>query len=204
MTAAVARSRPLLGNKSLRLYDRIRFTSLSCRNASSTANVVFLRHGQSLWNKIPTFSGWCDVPLTEHGVEQATEAGLLLRQRGLEFDIAYTSRLQRARITCETVIKALAAPGEIPMVSAWQLNERHYGKLQGRAKDDPTLIAKYGETQITRWRREFNARPPAMDESHPYFEPPPAPLTGKPLSNSDISVRSMPQQILFRRLPKNP
>jgi 2,3-bisphosphoglycerate-dependent phosphoglycerate mutase len=170
----------LLG-RSAKTSDRIRkrYFHPSENDHGNTATVVFLRHGQSLWNKIPTFSGWCDVPLTEHGVEQAKEAGTLLRQRGFNFDIAYTSRLQRARITCETAIEALEPPLEIPVVTAWQLNERHYGKLQGRAKDDPSLFAEHGKDQIQRWRREFHATPPAMDESHPYYEPSPAPLTGK-------------------------
>ena len=185
MAALVAYSTTLLRKYTWRIPKQSgprTFTSRTLGHTNeSTGKVVFLRHGQSLWNKIPTFSGWCDVPLTDHGVEQAKEAGKLLRQRGFSFDIAYTSRLQRARITCETVVEALEAPNSIPMVSAWQLNERHYGKLQGRAKDDPSLIAEYGEAQITQWRREFQAKPPQIDKSHPYYEPPPAPLTGKPL-----------------------
>lgn len=164
----------------------------SRKTKSDTAKVVFLRHGQSLWNKIPTFSGWCDVPLTEHGIEQAREAGLLLNQRDFHFDIAYTSRLQRASITCETVVDTLGASNDTPIVSAWQLNERHYGSLQGRAKDDPALIAKYGEEQIKRWRREFYAAPPPLDESHPYFEPPPAPLTGKTFEHKPCCVIVLP------------
>lgn len=155
------------------------FTTNGSSSSEESASVVFLRHGQSLWNKIPTFSGWCDVPLTSHGVEQAREAGKLLSERDFDFDIAYTSKLQRARITCETAIEAIGS--DIPMITAWQLNERHYGKLQGRAKKDPALFAEYGEEQLVAWRREFYDKPPAMDESHPYFEPEPAPRTGKSL-----------------------
>lgn len=143
------------------------------------ASVVFVRHGQSLWNKIPTFSGWCDVPLTQYGIEQAQEAGALLKQKGYHFEIAYTSRLQRAQRTCETILEELDEDGEIDMIPAWQLNERHYGSLQGRAKDDPNLLSQYGEETIRTWRREFHSRPPAMSMSHPYYEPPPAPLTGE-------------------------
>lgn len=162
---------------------RKRFSQSSESANGNIASVVFLRHGQSLWNKIPTFSGWCDVPLTEHGIEQAKEAGTLLRERGFNFDIAYTSQLQRAKITCETAIEATESEHAIPVIAAWQLNERHYGILQGRAKDDPVLIGDHGHDQITRWRREFYATPPPMDEGHPYYEPPPAPLTGKLLEH---------------------
>ncbi len=62
---------------------------------------------------------------------------------------------------------------------AWKLNERHYGILQGRAKKDPELFARYGEEQLVAWRREFGASPPPMNSSHPYYQPPPAPCTGE-------------------------
>ena len=155
--------------------ERQRF--FSSETSPEVATVVFVRHGQSIWNKIPTFTGWCDVPLTEHGVDQAEDAGRLLRERGFSFDVAYSSELRRAKQSCEAVIAEIGQ--EIPMKTSWKLNERHYGKLQGRAKDDPCLTKKYGKDQLVSWRREFFAAPPPMDESHPYYEPPPAPLTGK-------------------------
>ena len=147
------------------------------KSSKKRGSLVLLRHGQSLWNKIPTFTGWCDVPLTPRGVKQAHEAGKLLNKRGFKFDVAFTSQLQRAIETCEEVLKE--ADPDVTIQKAWQLNERHYGALQGRAKRDPELFKKYGEANLTAWRREFHATPPPMDSSHPYFQPPPAPVTGK-------------------------
>lgn len=155
------------------LLPQRRFSSES----SGAATVVFIRHGQSTWNKIPTFTGWCDVPLTDHGVDQAKEAGTLLRERGYGIDVAYSSELKRAKISCEAVIEGMEQ--NIPIETSWKLNERHYGVLQGRAKDDPSLVKEYGEAQLVSWRREFLATPPPMNETHPYYEPPPAPRTGK-------------------------
>ena len=145
----------------------------SRREASS---VVLLRHGQSIWNKIPTFSGWCDVPLTPQGIAEAQGAGQLLSDRGYTFDVAFTSELQRAGETCREALQVLDP--SVPIVENWQLNERHYGALQGRSKRDPQLKAQYGSEQLKAWRREFHAAPPAMETSHPYYQNPPAPSTG--------------------------
>lgn len=147
--------------------------------------LVLLRHGQSIWNKIPTFTGWCDVPLTMQGMAQAQAAGQLLKDRNFTFDVAYTSELKRAIQTCEMSVGVLAGsrpgPGErnISIIKSIALNERHYGALQGRAKNDPALIAEFGNEQLRAFRREFYSTPPPMDENHPYYQPSPAPRTGR-------------------------
>jgi 2,3-bisphosphoglycerate-dependent phosphoglycerate mutase len=157
-------------------------------NNTAVATLVLLRHGQSTWNEAPAiFSGWCDPPLTQRGLAEATEAGRLLRSRGfLHFDKVYTSNLQRAVKTCELVLEAVVSDtkNKKPMVitnRAWQLNERHYGALQGLYKDDPALLEKYGKEQLLSWRRDFLAAPPPIldaDESqNAYYQPPPAPRT---------------------------
>jgi bisphosphoglycerate-dependent phosphoglycerate mutase family 1 len=146
-----------------------------CRREASSS-VVLLRHGQSTWNKIPTFSGWCDVPLTPQGITEAQGAGKLLFDRGYTFDVAFTSELQRAGKTCQMALQVLDP--SVPVVENWQLNERHYGALQGRSKNCPQLRAQYGLEQLKAWRREFHAAPPPMETSHPYYQIPPAPSTG--------------------------
>jgi 2,3-bisphosphoglycerate-dependent phosphoglycerate mutase len=161
-----ANSRRKISNKAEKSHDVDRKSTL-----------VLLRHGQSTWNKIPTFTGWCDVALTPEGESEAKEAGELLRDRGYRFDIAFTSELQRARQTCYMALEGLG--GSLPVVEAWQLNERHYGALQGRAKDDPALFADFGEDQLSSWRRDFDSTPPPMLPNHPYFQDPPAPVTGE-------------------------
>ena len=95
--------------------------------------VVLLRHGESVWNKENRFTGWTDVPLSEKGIEEAREAGRLLREGGFTFDIAYTSVLKRAIKTLWIVLEEMDLMW-IPVVGSWRLNERHYGALQGLNK----------------------------------------------------------------------
>lgn len=126
--------------------------------------------------------GWCDVPLTKRGESEARAAGLLLAERGYRtFDAAFTSELDRARRTCEIALEAADATGResetVFVHASWKLNERHYGALQGRRKDDPDLVRTYGKETIARWRRGFDAAPPAMTIGHRHWRPAPAPLT---------------------------
>mmetsp|Transcript_42198 Transcript_42198/g.82803 ORF Transcript_42198/g.82803 Transcript_42198/m.82803 type:complete len:371 (-) Transcript_42198:36-1148(-) len=153
------------------------FSTMKSSNDKMLASLVLLRHGQSTWNANPTFTGWCDAPLTERGISEAKASGKLLKDRGfVEFDVAYTSTLQRAVSTCQLALDNANSSGT-PVEKAWQLNERHYGALQGFRKDDPDIEAKYGIENLKSWRRNFSAAPPPMDEDHKYFQPPPAPLT---------------------------
>ncbi len=97
--------------------------------------IVLVRHGESVWNKENRFTGWTDVPLSDKGVQEAREAGRLLREGGFTFDIAYTSVLKRAIKTLWTVLEEMDLMW-IPVVSSWRLNERHYGALQGLNKSE--------------------------------------------------------------------
>ena len=96
---------------------------------SPPSTVVLLRHGQSLWNKIPTFTGWCDVPLTDLGIEQAEGAARLMKERGLNFDLVYSSELKRAYKSAEVVLETMNDPlssRRIEPKKVWELNERQY------------------------------------------------------------------------------
>lgn len=133
--------------------------------------LVLLRHGQSTWNKENRFTGWTDVPLSEQGREEARQAGRILKKEGYTFDIAFTSVLKRAIDTLTIALKEMRHP-EIPTVYAWQLNERHYGALQGLNKAE--MAAKYGEAQVKLWRRSYAVQPPALekgDRRHPSHDP---------------------------------
>ena len=130
--------------------------------------------------------------MTPEGLAEAEEAGKLMLDREMGFDIAFTSMLSRAQDTCYATLEAMNLESKVPVVQAWQLNERHYGFLQGRAKDDPALIKEYGEDQLLSWRRDFNVAPPAMEANHPYFQHPPAPLTGRSLFTSNVVLRFRP------------
>ncbi len=143
--------------------------------------LVLVRHGQSTWNLENRFTGWTDVGLTELGREEAHEAGKLLREGGYVFDVAYTSVLRRAIQTLWIVLEELNLEW-IPVTNAWQLNERHYGALQGLNKAE--TAEKFGEAQVKIWRRSYDIPPPALeldDERHPRFDPRYASLTPEQL-----------------------
>jgi len=132
--------------------------------------LVFLRHGQSTWNLENRFTGWTDVGLTEQGTAEAHRAGTLLREGGYAFDSAVTSVLRRAVKTLWIVLEEMGLEW-IPVVNAWQLNERHYGALQGLNKAE--MAEKFGEAQVKVWRRSYDVPPPALestDERHPRFD----------------------------------
>jgi len=126
--------------------------------------LVLLRHGESLWNKENRFTGWTDVDLSERGVQEAKEAGRLLKQEGFVFDIAYTSVLRRAVKTLWLALEELDLMW-IPVEHSWRLNERHYGALQGLNKAETT--AQYGEHQVKIWRRSYDTPPPALEIADP-------------------------------------
>ena len=133
--------------------------------------LVLLRHGQSTWNRENRFTGWTDVPLSEQGKEEARQAGRILKQEGYAFDIAFTSVLKRAIDTLSLAMEEMHHP-RIPITYAWQLNERHYGALQGLNKAE--MAAKYGEQQVKLWRRSYAVQPPALEKSdtrHPSHDP---------------------------------
>jgi 2,3-bisphosphoglycerate-dependent phosphoglycerate mutase len=125
-----------------------------------------MRHGESVWNQENKFTGWCDVPLSAKGVEEAAEGGQILNDAGFKFDVAYTSYLKRAINTMNHTLEATDCLW-IPTIKAWQLNERHYGGLQGL--DKQATVAKYGKEQVLVWRRSFDIPPPDIDVSSEHF-----------------------------------
>ncbi|MFN0064657.1 MAG: 2,3-bisphosphoglycerate-dependent phosphoglycerate mutase [Chlamydiales bacterium] len=144
------------------------------------SRLILLRHGKSEWNKKNIFTGWVDIPLSPEGIEEAQQAGKLMSH--VPIDLIYTSTLVRAM---QTLMIAMAyhdtdkvpavchKQGEahhewygfpegcemIPVVQAWQLNERMYGDLQGKNKQQTR--EEYGDEQVKIWRRSFATPPPA-------------------------------------------
>lgn len=132
--------------------------------------LVLVRHGESVWNKKNLFTGWTDVDLSIKGIHEAQEAGRLLKNKEMDFQIAFTSVLKRAVHTLEYILKETNE--SVPVVKAYELNERHYGALQGLNKE--AMALKYGEEQVQLWRRSFATRPPMlteMDERNPKKDP---------------------------------
>ncbi len=133
-----------------------------------TMQLVIVRHGESEWNLKNLFTGWTDVDLTETGHEEAKAGGRALREAGFDFDVCYTSLLKRAIHTLGHVLDEMDR-NWLPVTKAWELNERHYGDLQGKNKAE--VLQQFGEEQFTIWRRSYDVRPPALtpgDERDPH------------------------------------
>ena len=118
--------------------------------------IVLMRHGESTWNLDNRFTGWTDVDLTEKGCTEARQAGVLLKEAGLSFDLAYTSVLTRAIRTLWLTLDEMDLMW-VPIINDWRLNERHYGALQGLNKAE--TAAKYGDDQVLVWRRSYDTPP---------------------------------------------
>ena len=132
--------------------------------------LTLLRHGESQWNLENKFTGWTDVDLTKKGIKEAKLAAKLLIKEGITFDLVYTSVLKRSIRTMEICLKEMGL-SNIPKISDWRLNERHYGSLQGLNKSE--TAKKYGNDKVLIWRRSFETAPPSLnlnDKRHPKFD----------------------------------
>ena len=156
--------------------------------------LILCRHGESEWNLENRFTGWADVGLSPKGEQEAKDAGLTLKHEQLSFDLAYTSVLKRATRTLWIMLEEMSLTW-IPVINAWELNERHYGALQGLNKSQ--VAAEYGEEQVQIWRRSYDTPPPPLnndDERHPRFEIRYAGVSDLPASESlkDTLLRVKP------------
>lgn len=158
--------------------------------------VILLRHGESTGNAADEFTGWRDVPLTQRGRAEASNAGQLLSRHGIRPDTVHTSVLARAIDTATLVLAQLDFSSQ-PRRASWRLNERHYGALQGRLKAD--VRAEVGHDTYLRWRRSYTGTPPPLavsDPAHPardqlYAAIPPDALPGTE-SLADVTRRLLP------------
>ena len=142
--------------------------------------LVLLRHGQSQWNLENRFTGWKDVPLTEKGIEEAKNAGQLIKKNNIKFDKIFSSVLQRANKTAEIAMKEaemkhLFNNNQLNYTKDQRLNERDYGDLVGLNKAE--TADKFGKEQVHIWRRSYDISPPngeslkdVVNRVSPYFE----------------------------------
>ncbi len=158
--------------------------------------VVLLRHGESKWNKENRFTGWTDVDLSEQGIKEAKNAGIILKEEGYAFDLAFTSVLKRAIRTLWLTLDELDLMW-IPVERSWRLNERHYGALQGLNKAE--TAAKYGDEQVHIWRRSYDTQPPALettDNRYPGNDP-----RYKDLTKSELPLTECLKDTVARFVP---
>jgi len=119
-------------------------------------NLILIRHGQSEWNALNQFTGWKDPGLTSKGVEEARNAGKIINNLKINFDLVFTSALIRAQNTAEIILKEINQP--LSTIKNQALNERNYGDLAGLNKDDARK--RWGDEQVHIWRRSFDIPPP--------------------------------------------
>ncbi|KAL7473408.1 hypothetical protein ACHAXS_013855, partial [Conticribra weissflogii] len=145
--------------------------SLAAFQTADKHTLVLVRHGESTWNLENKFTGWVDVPLSPKGHEEVIEAGKLIKESGIVPNVAFTSLQKRAIRTLWHILEETDLMW-IPTTKAWQLNERHYGGLQGLDKQQ--TVDKHGKDQVLIWRRSYDIPPPTVDRSsehHPSNDP---------------------------------
>ena len=119
-------------------------------------NLILIRHGQSEWNALNQFTGWKDPNLTAKGIEEARNAGMIINNLNINFDLVFTSALKRAQNTAEIILKEINQP--LSTIKNQALNERNYGDLAGLNKDDARK--RWGDEQVHIWRRSYDIPPP--------------------------------------------
>ena len=119
-------------------------------------NLILIRHGQSEWNALNQFTGWKDPDLTAKGIEEAHNAGRIINNLKINFDLVFTSALIRAQNTAEIILKEINQP--LSTIKNQALNERNYGDLAGLNKDDARK--RWGDEQVHIWRRSYDIPPP--------------------------------------------
>jgi len=132
--------------------------------------LILVRHGQSEWNLSNQFTGWTDVDLTPQGVEEAKQAGRILREAGMDIRYTYTSYLKRAIKTLNYILEEMDRMW-LPVEKTWRLNEKHYGMLQGQNKQE--AVERFGKEQVMLWRRSYDVAPapiPDDDPRHPKYD----------------------------------
>ena len=152
--------------------------------------LVLLRHGQSQWNLENRFTGWKDAPLTEKGINEANNAGHLLKKHNIKIDKVFSSVLERANKTAEIAIKAsdienLHKDGKLIYEKDQKLNERDYGDLTGLNKQE--TAEKFGEEQVHKWRRGYSDQPP----------------NGESLEDVVARVRTYFDEVIFKEIQNN-
>ena len=158
--------------------------------------LILLRHGQSVWNQKNLFTGWVDITLSQRGIQEALAAGEIIKN--LPIDYIFTSTLVRSLMTAllamtnhlsqkipyivheerpdmSRIYSEKEAQQMIPLFQSSALNERMYGELQGKNKQE--VAKQFGEEQVKLWRRSYRIAPPQGESlfdtgqrTLPYFQ----------------------------------
>lgn len=116
------------------------------------AYLALVRHGQSEYNLKGLWTGFTNVELTQTGREEARHAGKLLKEKGVQFSVGYTSSLIRAQQTIDEMCKTLNI--SIPIHKSDALNEKNYGDYTGKNKWEVKELV--GEKEFLKIRRSWD------------------------------------------------
>ncbi len=126
--------------------------------------LIIIRHGQSTWNAENRFTGWVDVDLSKKGIKEAEEAGKLIKELNMDFEVYFTSYLKRAIDTLEIILKILGK--DKAYIKSHALNERHYGSFTAKIKSK--IKEELGETEFLKYRRSWDVAPPSLNRGEKY------------------------------------
>ncbi|KAM9090980.1 bisphosphoglycerate mutase-like isoform 2-T2 [Megaptera novaeangliae] len=115
----------------------------------SKYKLIMLRHGEGAWNKENRFCSWVDQKLNSEGMQEARNCGKQLKALNFEFDLVFTSILNRSIHTAWLILEELRQEW-VPVESSWRLNERHYGALIGLNREQMAL--NHGEEQVSQMK----------------------------------------------------
>ncbi|MGF6969107.1 putative phosphoglycerate mutase [Paraburkholderia sp. WC7.3g] len=130
-----------------------------------TTQILFIRHGETDWNRIKRIQGHIDIPLATTGVAQAKRLAQRLAdeaKQGARLDAIYSSDLQRAQQTAQPIGEALG----LPLQSRENLRERSYGAFQGHDSDE---IALRFPGEYAQWQTRDPGFAPPEGESQRVF-----------------------------------
>ena len=128
--------------------------------------ILFIRHGETDWNRIRRIQGHIDIPLAESGVAQAQQLGARLAQEvqsGARLDAIWSSDLLRAQQTAQPIAAALGLPVQL----TGGLRERNYGAFQGHDSDE---IAERFPDEYAHWQtRDPGFAPPEGESQREFY-----------------------------------
>lgn len=119
---------------------------------------MMMRHGESIWNKNSTFTGWTDIYLTQNGKMEAYNASQKIKNLNIKPTLIHTSSLYRAINTSEIINKEF----NVPIYKSWRLNEKHYGSIEGLSRN--YIRSKFGKEYTEKMRSDFYMFPPLVDK----------------------------------------
>ncbi|MGK0289797.1 MAG: putative phosphoglycerate mutase [bacterium] len=132
-----------------------------------STKLIFVRHGETLWNEEERIQGHADSDLNEVGLAQAVKIGNRFKDE--DFDVIFSSDLKRAQMTAKQITQHTKHKLQLEP----RFRERHHGVFQGLTKteilekysteyekylsDDPNYIIPNGESITQKTERIISA-----------------------------------------------